>query len=217
MTIILLHSEIKPKLSLFPNRVDFMVEIIPNWHPIFVHFTVALFTAATVFYIFSYLVKNLHFIKLAYELEIVGKWCLWTTGIIVIGTILSGLYAYNTVEHDTPSHIVMTNHRNWAIPTAVAIILVSIWSIWRTYNKKAINLIFILAISIVQGMLLSTAWRGAELVFRYGIGVMALPKADSDARNHHPSEKMKEGKMDHSNMPAMEKPELNNHQHDHKD
>jgi hypothetical protein len=45
-------------------------------------------------------------------------WCLWLVGIIVIGTILAGLQAYNTVKHDSASHLAMTAHRNWALLTA---------------------------------------------------------------------------------------------------
>lgn len=49
-----------------------MIEIIPNWHPIFVHFTIGLFTAAFGFSILAFLFKTLNIFKpvLASELEI---------------------------------------------------------------------------------------------------------------------------------------------------
>lgn len=176
-----------------------MIEIIPNWHPIFVHFTVALFSTAVVFYSFDYLFKKLKFYpKLSADFEIVARWCLWTVSIIVIGTITTGLYAYYTVQHDTPSHLVMTNHRNWAIPTASAMLIVALWSAWQTYKRKAINGIFIFALLVVQVALLSTAWHGAELVFRYGVGVMSVPK--SEVAGHHHQEQNKESKKDEHNV-----------------
>lgn len=179
-----------------------MVEIIPNWHPIFVHFTVALFSTSVFFYVFAYLLRKFGFIsKISADFEVVGKWCLWLVGIVVIGTVIAGFYAYNTVNHDGPSHLAMLSHRNWAIPTAVAIVLVAAWSLWRTYKGKAITLIFILALLITQGLLLSTAWRGAELVFRYGLGVMSLPRSESEGHHHHGVE-MDDNEMHNSNLPS---------------
>jgi uncharacterized membrane protein len=57
-----------------------MIEIIPNWHPIFVNFTVALFTTACGFYLLAYFLSILKTVQLKFkpEIEIVGRWCLWT-------------------------------------------------------------------------------------------------------------------------------------------
>lgn len=211
-----------------------MIEIIPNWHPIFVHFTVALFSTSVGFYTLSYLCNKFNIFKnLTSDFEVVARWCLWVVGIIVIGTVLAGLYAYNTVNHDEPSHLAMTNHRNWAIPTGIAMVIVAIWSLWRTYKRQALSITFIIALLIVQGLLLSTAWRGAELVFRYGLGVMSLPKSEGEGHNHkHGEEMMKGSTMDHSRPMAMpagtmapmaepatgipkEHSEHNEHTHDH--
>lgn len=151
------------------------MEIIPNWHPIFVHFTVGLLTMSVFFYIVSYLSRNFHFVKAAQEFEIAARWCLWAGAAITVGTVLAGFYAYNTVNHDAQSHIAMTSHRNWAIVTAAVALLIAIWSIWRHYKQKMVTLSFILILLIMQGLLLSTAWRGGEAVYRYGLGVMDLP------------------------------------------
>lgn len=180
-----------------------MIDIIPNWHPIFVHFTVALFSTSVGFYILAYLFDKLKILpKITNELEIVAHWCLWMAGIIVIGTVLAGLYAYNTVRHDGPSHLAMTDHRNWALPTAGAMILVALWSLWRTRKQRAISLSFLVILIIVQCLLLSTAWRGAELVFRYGLGVISIPQSKEEG--HHHSEEMMENKMDNMAKPTME-------------
>lgn len=166
-----------------------MIEIIPNLHPIFVHFTVALFSTSVGFYTLAYLFNRLRiFTYVSIELEIAARWCLWLVGIIVIGTVWAGLQAYNTVRHDPSSHIAMTNHRNWAITTAVAMVLSTLWSLWRTYKQKSIAITFLIVLFIVQGLLLSTAWRGAELVFRYGLGVMSLPQSRDIGHEHHHEE-----------------------------
>lgn len=188
-----------------------MIEIIPNWHPIFVHFTVGLLSTSVVFYTIAYLLQKLRvFPKAASELEIAAHWCLWSVGIVVIGTVLAGLQAYDTVRHDATSHLAMTDHRNWALPTAGAIVVIALWSLWRTYKQKSITIIFILALFIVQGLLLSTAWRGADLVFRYGLGVMSLPQPEGMGHHHH-HETTNESNQQSSSVTAT----LNTHEHDH--
>lgn len=163
-----------------------MIEIIPNWHPIFVHFTVGLFCASVVFYLLTYIASYLRIVtsKISADLETAGRWCLWAAGVTAIMTVIAGLYAYYTVRHDGPSHLAMIDHRNWALPTAAAIVLVALWSLWRDIKQKRLTLTFIIALLIVQGLLLATAWRGAELVYRYGLGVMSLPKSEGEGHDH---------------------------------
>lgn len=162
-----------------------MIEIIPNWHPILVHFTVALFTVSVAFYVISYILKQLKSppASTVLEFETVARWCLWVAAVITIGTALAGLYAFNTVKHDEISHIVMATHRNWALATASGIWLLAIWSGWCYYKRTALTLIFILCLLVVQGLLLTTAWYGGELVYRHGLGVMSLPQNEMD--HHH--------------------------------
>lgn len=175
-----------------------MIEIIPNWHPLFVHFTVALFSTAVGFYWLSFIMGRISYFKptLSQEFETVGRWCLWSVAIITMGTIAAGFYAYYTVGHDETSHIAMTDHRNWAVPTATAIVLTALWSLCRYYRQKKLTVLFLLVLLMVQGMLLSTAWRGAELVYRYGLGVMSLPQAE-EVGHSHPNQNNDQGE-DHT-------------------
>ncbi len=163
-----------------------MIEIIPNYHPILVHFTVALFSTSLGFHVLNYLGAKTTRIQpeLTEEFATVGRWCLWACAIATLLTITAGLHAYYTVGHDAVSHAAMTKHRNWAIPTAIAIWLIAIWSVLRHLKKKKISLVFVIALLIVQALVLSTAWRGAELVYRYGLGVMALPQAEEVGHQH---------------------------------
>lgn len=127
------------------------------------------------------------------ELEIAARWCLWSGTFITIFTVLAGLYAYNTVNHDTQSHIAMTNHRNWALTTALAAIIIALWSVWRYRKQKVLSISFILTLLIMQGLLLSTAWRGGECVYRYGLGVMDLPETTGVTHmdHHHHDDEVK--------------------------
>ena len=152
------------------------------------HFTLALFSTSVGFYGLTYITSRLNIISksLTDEFEIVARWCLWVGALITIITVLVGLNAFNAVHHDANSHIAMHEHRNWAIPTAVLILLAASWSFWRHLKqKKEPTLIFLVILLFIQLSLLSTAWHGSELVYRYGLGVMSLPKAEGTSHHHH--------------------------------
>lgn len=164
-----------------------MIEIIPNWHPIFVHFTIALFSTSVGFYGLAYLTPLLTKAPWTFtkEFEIVARWCLWIGAVITIITVAAGLYAYYTVKHDDTAHRAMLEHRNWALPTAATILLIAIWSAWRYFHQQQVTLSFFLTLLIIEGALLSTAWHGGEVVYRYGVGVMSLPKSEEVGHAHH--------------------------------
>lgn len=155
-----------------------MIEIIPNWHPIFVHFTIALFSTSVIFYVLAYMALYPRFRTkiFASEFEVVARWCLWLAAIMSIATVSAGFYAFYTVKHSALSHAVMVTHRNWAITTAATLILMACWSVWRYIHHKILTHAFVIVLLIGQSFLLITAWYGGELVYRYGTGVLSLPE-----------------------------------------
>lgn len=155
-----------------------MIDIIPNWHPIFVHFTVALLSISVALFVAVRFMANE---KLRAQWEVVAQWNLWLGAIITLVTVAMGVVAYNTVAHDTPSHEAMTEHRNWALVTAALFELLAVWSALRARAGHGINTLILVGLVVAGGLLFSTAWHGGEVVYRYGLGVMSLPKADSHA------------------------------------
>lgn len=153
-----------------------MIEIIPNWHPIFVHFTVALLSISSVFYLLSILLPGLRWKD---QWLTVANWNLWSGAVFAIATGIAGWLAYNSVVHDTPSHAAMTDHRNWAIATLAIFIPLAIWSFWQARKNKAPGKLFLLLILVATVVLMSTAWRGGEVVYRYGLGVLSMPKVST--------------------------------------
>lgn len=164
------------------------IEIIPNWHPIFVHFTIGLLSISTLFFILGFFSLN----PWKEKCLLVARWNLWIGTFITIGTLLAGWHAYNTVSHDGPSHAAMTDHRNWALATATAyILLVAMDFIYRKKTKRGLFFMGFLLIS--SGLLAITGYKGGELVYRYGLGVMSLPQAEAEDMEHNHSE----GKNEH--------------------
>ncbi len=161
-----------------------MPEIIPNLHPIFVHFTVALFSLSTGLFFLLFLFKRHLPNSLQQQLRTVAFWNLWFGAVITIMTVAAGFYAYNTVAHDGPSHAAMTEHRNWALAAATLFISIAIWSVFRVRAGKMLSGLFVTALLIAQLVLLSAAWHGGEVVYRYGLGVMSLPQSEGEGHAH---------------------------------
>ncbi len=106
----------------------------PNWHPFLVHFTIALFVISFVFMAAARIKSGS---ARSEELKTAGRWALWAAATITVLTIASGLYAYYTVAHDDPSHVAMTDHRNWALATGALIIFLGAWSYQKSRRAAA--------------------------------------------------------------------------------
>ncbi len=161
-----------------------MIEIIPNWHPIFVHFTVALLSISTLLFVVGKLLPAT--VSWKHACFTAARCNLWLGVTITIGTLLAGWLAFNTVNHDGHSHLAMLSHRNWAIPTAGIFIVLGLWSF--LLRKKEPGLLLILSLLVAMLPLTVTAYKGGELVFRHGLGVMSLPQAKE---HEHSSEQHK--------------------------
>lgn len=187
-----------------------MIEIIPNWHPLFVHFTVALITVSGISFLLAKLIVNK---KLGEELLITGCWTLWIGAFFTIATVLAGFFAYYSVEHDTPSHIAMTTHRNWALVTSIAILFCVGWSLIQYRKKIKPTIPFILAMLITLALLASTAWHGGELVYRYGIGVISLPQSSEAGHQHKHNENTEENNHHSKNKASKAIDQHDSHKH----
>jgi len=189
-----------------------MIEIIPNFHPVFVHFTIALFSISTLLYLLAHITSNE---ELQSQWLAVARWNLWIGITITVVTVAAGWQAYYSVDHDTPSHIVMTEHRNLAMVTFVLFSVLAVWSvvIHRSANFK--NWLFVGLMIISSGVLLSTAWHGGEIVFRYGLGVMSLPKSEGKGHDHKHADA--EGHGASKAMAADMNKEMQNDNHDNSD
>ena len=187
-----------------------MIEIIPNWHPYLVHFTIALLTVSVITIVVSALAKD---IDRRRQLLTFGLWNLWLGVAISLLTAGAGIYAYNTVDHDTPSHAAMTDHRNWALITLAVFISLAIWSRMSASLRTKASPVFLLAAVIGLLSLMTTGYKGAETVYRHGIGVMSLPKSEGEGHAHEHGESHAHDEKPVDTLkaePTMEKPATSN-------
>jgi uncharacterized membrane protein len=161
-----------------------MIDIIPDYHPIFVHFTLGLLGSSIGLFILTRFVMRA---DLKQQLLTVALWNLWLGAVVTLATMGAGWYAFSTVKYDNPSYAVMLEHRNLALTSFVVILIIVIWS-WRKYRttNSQISYSFLTATLMAAGLLLATAWYGAELVFRHGLGVISLPHPEENQQGHVP-------------------------------
>ena len=161
-----------------------MIEIIPNLHPLVVHFTVALLNVSAGLFVLAWIWKECRWRD---QWVNVAHWNLWLGAGFAIVTVIAGWFAFNSVAHDPPSHAAMTDHRNWAFTTLTVVLSLSLWSWWRYQAGPGPNRTFLVVTLIMVGLLASTGWRGGELVYRYGLGVMSLPKSEGKGHSAGPA------------------------------
>jgi len=156
-----------------------MIEIIPNWHPIMVHFSVALLLTSTALLAWSLFRGHTS----ADQTTVVsGRLVLWIGLVAVILTVAAGLQAYYSVGHDGRSHAAMTDHRNWGFGALAAFLVAGVLSWTRRKSSLPVRDVVLLLAS--SGILLVTAYKGGELVYRYGLGVQSLPAVTGDGHDH---------------------------------
>ena len=119
-----------------------------------------------------------------FPFENVANWNLWVGTVFAVVTVVTGWIAYNTVEHDTASHLAMQDHRNWAMTTVLIFVLLAIWSYRRAKIAQPINWLLTLTLIIATGILGITGYKGSELVYRHGLGVMSLPNTSKLDHEH---------------------------------
>lgn len=150
-----------------------MIEVIPNWHPLLVHFPIAFLSLSAVLYIATLLVPETA--PLRAEWHTVARWSLWLGFAFALVAAAAGWQAFNTVAHDEPSHAAMTVHRNWALATLAAYAPFVLWTAVRRRNPSEPGIVFAVFLLLPTLLLAVTGYRGAELVYRHGLGVESLP------------------------------------------
>lgn len=159
-----------------------MIEIIPNWHPIWVHFAIALLVTGTIIYVgFGW--KASSDTTEPTQPLVVSRWMLWLGAIASLASLLTGYWASTSVAHDDLAHANMLVHRNWAIGATVIFVIGAGWEFLRRKANKAS--VFSAALFLVGSTaLLVTGMEGAENVYEHGLGVKRLPDVSDHDHSH---------------------------------
>ncbi len=167
-----------------------MIEVIPNWHPLFVHFPIALVSLSAAFHVTAILLRKRT--RFASHLNVLAHSTLWLAALAALPTALMGWLAFNSVDHDEAGHAAMILHRSWALASLLALLLLASWDVWRNKVDATPAWPVACAVILAWALVASTAWHGAELVYRHGLGVISLPAHTVSEVHEHEHEPMHE-------------------------
>lgn len=154
------------------------------WHPIFVHFSVALLSIATGFYVLAAILPR---VTVRQTWITIAEWNLWIGLGLSVVTLAAGGLAFNTVRHDDASHPIMETHAVLAFVTIALFALVALWSRWQRKTTRYPSAWLAVLAIIGFGFLAATGWRGGELVYGHGLAVNLPQSAPAAIDNAAPA------------------------------
>jgi uncharacterized membrane protein len=136
------------------------------WHPLFVHFPLALLTGGVAVEVAGWLARRPSWRRVALGLLTAGV-------ITAVPTVATGLLAYGRVDHSAAAHALMTTHRNLML-VAVGLFAVAVVWRWRLGDRplrRPWGGLYALLVAAATGVLLLGSERGADLVLDHATGI----------------------------------------------
>jgi len=145
------------------------MRIVPGWHPIVVHFAVALsVTGAFVLLAARYARRP----RLIQSAAVAGTFNLGLSAVFSLLAILSGIAAVWDLHLSAAPRAAVSMHVIWAFFTTLALLLLSVWRVFGASPEEAPSNLFISIMLATIAAVTVTAYLGGENVYRYGIGVL---------------------------------------------
>ena len=156
------------------------MQLIPEWapniHPLLVHFPIAIILIAVLSDLASIILKKqiwLHYAAFGlYAVSALGA----------IAAFLSGRQAADLVEIPPAAQPVVSEHAHLALISMVILIgyvIILYLFLWKKWDLKTpVAVVLLIAGAGGFALIATTAEHGAELVFRYGVGVATVQSAE---------------------------------------
>ena len=152
------------------------MQLLPGWHPLIVHFPLALIVTAAVALTAGQGWRNP---RVAETLAIVGTWNLCLGAVGVLFALGSGLAAAIDLHVGPATHQAISAHVKSAILTAFLVLAVALWRGVGVASTSRPSWIFLILLWLATASLTVTGYRGGQNVYRYGVGVSALMERES--------------------------------------
>jgi uncharacterized membrane protein len=144
------------------------VSALPGWHPIIVHFPLALILTSTPMLIAARLLRRE---ALAATFATVGTWNLCLGAVAAMFALASGVGALLDLQVGVAAREAISLHMKWAMLTTLLLVLLAVWRGAGSAPGSRPSWAFILLLSAATAALVVTGYRGGENVYRYGVGV----------------------------------------------
>lgn len=154
----------------------------PNWHPLIVHFPVALLVMAVLTDALALAARRVSWLpSVTTAVYVVGALAAWAA-------LLSGRQAAEGVLVPAAANALLTDHEDWAERTVwffsiLALVRVAIQ--WRRLAAPAAVRLGLLVAGLAGTLLVfQTGERGGQLVFQHGVGVASATRDGGDVDDH---------------------------------
>ncbi len=137
---------------------------LQNSHPLFVHFPIALLSAAVAFYVFAWIANSDRLAGVAFAALLAGT----VGGAVAIST---GLYANEGVMVARSVRAAILNeHKTLMLTTGGIALLLSVWAIIQRPFPRRARPLFLILLLIMVGVMLKGADDGGRMVYDYNAG-----------------------------------------------
>jgi len=151
---------------------------LPSWHPLVVHFPIALVLVATGLLLAARLLRNE---SLAATAATVGTWNLCLGAAAAVFALATGLGAVLDLDISAAARQAISAHLNWAMFTTLLLVLLAVWRGAGTASLSRPSWPFLIVLIAASGALSYTGYRGGRNVFEYGVGVRKIAARSFEA------------------------------------
>lgn len=153
---------------------------VPGWHPVVVHFPLALILTATPLLLAARLLRGG---ALASTAAIVGTWNLCLGALAALFALATGLGAVLDLDVNAAARQAISLHMKWAMFSTLALVLLAVWRGAGAAPGSRPSWVFIIVLLAATAALAVTGYRGGQNVYEFGVGVKRIA-VRSDRKAH---------------------------------
>lgn len=153
--------------------------LLPGWHPMVVHFPLALVSTAVPLLLAARLLRQE---RLAAVLATVGTWNLCLGALAALFAIGTGMAAALHLDVSPAAHHAISLHVRWAMFTTLGLVLLAVWRGAGNAQESRPSWIMIIVLLGAFAALVATGYRGGQNVYRYGVGVRTAAESAAPGR-----------------------------------
>ena len=157
----------------------------PNWHPLVVHFPIALVLSATALLLAARLLRSE---SLAASAATVGTWNLCLGAAAALVALGTGLSAVLDLDVSAAARQAISTHLKWAMLTTLLLLLLAVWRGAGTTSRSRPSWLFLVVLIAAGAALSFTAYRGGKNVYEYAVGVRKIAARSLEAPRGDPTD-----------------------------
>jgi uncharacterized membrane protein len=151
---------------------------LPSWHPLVVHFPIALVLSATALLLAARLLRSE---SLAASVATVGTWNLCLGAAAALFALGTGLGAVLDLDVSAAARQAISAHLKWAMSTTFLLVLLGVWRGAGSASRSRPSWLFLVVLIAASAALILTGYRGGKNVFEYGVGVRKIAARSFEA------------------------------------